>query len=107
TPLSLSRSVNLELGLTARGGVGRRAVLARLVELQDAARRLNVEPAELALTVLEVARRDQMVLGAEEQERHGRVPGEVERLAQHQQHLAVAVLHRGPDHSNAHARTTR
>src|SRR4029079_831221 len=50
-----SRSVHLEFGLTAR--IGTRAGLARLVELQNAARRLDLELAELALAVMELARR--------------------------------------------------
>src|SRR6202021_1287646 len=74
------------------------AVLARLVECEHAARRLDVEAAVVAFEASQVAGGDPVILGAEEQQRHRGVPGEIQRLAQDQDHLAIAVEQRALDH---------
>ena len=74
------------------------AALARLAEGQNAARRLDVEATVIAFETSEVVGGDPMILGAEEQQRHGRVPREFEGLGKDQQHFAILVEKRAFDH---------
>src|ERR1700743_2904298 len=77
-------STDGQLGFAAAAGL---AVLARPIERQHAPRGREVEAAELALQVAQLACGDAVILGAEEQQRHGGLPVEVERLGEDQQHL--------------------
>jgi len=87
-----------ERGLQRRRRIHHLAVLARLIECQNASRRLDVETAVFVLQVLQILRGDAVILGAEEEQGHRRVPGEVERLAKDQEHLPVPVEHGALDH---------
>src|SRR5581483_3487866 len=87
----------VECGRHAR--VERRgAVLAGLVESEHAARGFAVKPAVIVFESLQVTGRDAVVLGAKEQERHGRIPGETQRVAQDQQHFPISGEQNALDH---------
>src|SRR6202047_2503120 len=72
-------------GLPLRAGLRCFAILARLIEGQNAPRCLDVEAAILAFQVSQILRGDAMVLGAEKQQGHHRLPGEIEGLGKDQQ----------------------
>src|SRR5689334_11522495 len=74
-PVAVLGSVDGRPGLAA-AGIRAVGVAARLVEFQDALRRRNVEPAELAFEVAEIPGRDAVILGDDEQQRHRGLPRE-------------------------------
>src|SRR6202790_4973673 len=73
------------------GRVRGRGALARLIELQNAPRGLDIEAAIFALHVIQVLPGDAVILGAQKQQRHGGLPREVEGFRQNQQHVPVPV----------------
>src|SRR5450756_2236012 len=70
-------SLHRQRGLSRRARIGIPRMLALLVEFQNAARGLDVEAAEFLFQAAQLIRGDAVILGAEEQQRHGRGPGKI------------------------------
>src|SRR5260370_32394824 len=90
-PLSVRSSLHGKRGLPLGAGIGASGMLARLIELQDAAGCLDVEAAKFAFQIVQVLGGDAGILCAKEQEPPGRGPPKVPRLGQHEQHLPNLV----------------
>src|SRR6516162_10745774 len=84
--------------LGAKAGLRRSGIPARTVKFENALRRLDVETIEIALQRGQLACRDAVILCAEEKQRHGGLPGKLQRFGQDQQHLPVPVDHGALDH---------
>src|SRR6201999_2931349 len=89
-PLMLAHPPSSRVECGCKACVERRgAVLARLIKGEHAACGFDVEILVVGFQPLEFARRDAVILSTEEQQRHHRAPGEVQRFRQDQKHLAI------------------
>src|ERR1700730_813720 len=97
-PILCRSSLRKTRGLARHVGTSGRSAFAGLVKFQNAPGRLDVEMTVFVFEVLQVVRGDAVILGAEKQQRHGRVPRKVQGLGENQQRLPVAVQQGSFDH---------